>query len=140
MGALGRPEKPSERKAVTSVENARAPRPSARRAKNAGEEEELRRALTTLRRYSRRAVKILVQALGSSDGALRVRAAAEICDRAGLPKQTNQAVSITSEPKLVIIRDDFQAPESWGSEVVATGGADDVSVTPDEPSEETASE
>ena len=84
----GQPEKKSQRKAATSRANARAPRPAARRASSAGEEETLKRAVAAVRQFTPAAVAVLKRAMQSRDLGIAVRSAAEVLDRSGIARRT----------------------------------------------------
>src|SRR5262252_3753829 len=100
MGALGRRERKSELKARTARENARRPRPGARRARDAGEEDTLRSTLTRLRELTPLAVAALEKALTSRDPAVVVRSAGDILDRAGIARQTQTKVALDFPQKV----------------------------------------
>ena len=113
----GQPEKKSQRKAETSRANARAPRPAARRAASAGEEETLKRAVSSVRALTPAAVAVLRRGMKSRDLSIAVRSAGEVLDRAGVPRQTQSAVAVSVQepPKIIDLRDDEDdpAPSGW---------------------------
>lgn len=115
MGAAGRKEKPSEAKLRACRENARKPRPSARRAASSGEAATLQRALERLRALSSRAVRVLERAMRSKDPMVAQRAASEVLGRSGLAIHVNQTLTVdpaVDAPKALTIVT-FEAPPTW---------------------------
>src|SRR5690349_21113304 len=102
MGAAGRPERPSERKREANRANARRPRPSARKVPEKAAEL-LKRVHAELRAL-----------LKHKDPEVRLRAAAQIMDRAGAPRRSEQTVAQFTDfkPKLYQLGrpEDFKPP------------------------------
>ena len=120
MGAAGQKEQVSEAKRRANAANARLPRLGARKAADQSEEVRLRRALRAIRMATLAAVDVLVElAAHAKDEAVRVRAAAEILSRGGVPPRTEAAIAMMEvrekPPKLFAIDTGrFQPPPSWG--------------------------
>jgi hypothetical protein len=78
-----------------------------------GEEETLKQALRRARGLTEQAVAVLEQVLRGRNKALALKAAAELLDRAGLPRASQPSVALSTEtPKLVILTD-FDPPPGW---------------------------
>ena len=113
MGRGGGRERPSEAKLRANRENARRARPGARRAADAGEEETLKQALRRARGLTEQAVAVLEQTMRGRNKLLALRAAAEILDRAGLPRTSQQPVTLSTEPPKLVIFRHFDPPPGW---------------------------
>jgi hypothetical protein len=121
----GQPERKSLAKAAANRRNAAKPRVASRRGSEAAEEE-LKLCVEALRTGALEAVALLERVMTDRlfvvrDGqrvrvrvppGVRLKAATEWMDRCGLVRRSEQTVEITTEPKLVIIRDDWPAPPS----------------------------
>jgi hypothetical protein len=138
MGRGGGRERPSEAKLRANRENAHRPRPGTRRAADVGEEETLKQALRRARGLTEQAVAVLEQVLRGRNKALALKAAAELLDRAGLPRMSQPPIALSTEPPKLVILTHFDPPPGWsevpppmpeiGHEVV-----DDGEVVLDEP-------
>ncbi len=113
MGAAGKRERKSARKAVSNAMNARRPRPRARKLPQEAEEL-IQRALADLRGMLPRAVEVAGELLEHRRPDVRLRAVREVLDRAALPRRSERDATILAElrPKLFELRA-FEAPASW---------------------------
>ena len=116
MGRIrGQRERPSERKRQANAQNGRRPRLASRRG-SPNSEAVLRQSLEALRELTPRAVALLKKALAAKDIGVAVRAASEVCDRAGLPRRSESLMAFVEEPPKLFDMTPFEPPPSYSEE------------------------